>query len=151
MTFAAHGFHHSESRQRIDEGRRPVLGRCPLGQDQTRGASTTRYCVYIAPPAMPTVFPSRACAADDDPAATTVPAPSLPTGSDLSIRAESPARAPAPNDAVTMGRSGVPATVAVVMSAPAMSSAQVRRVDRRGFHADQHLVGGGRGNGDVVQ
>jgi hypothetical protein len=106
--------------------------------------------VYIAQPAIPTVFPSRACAADDDPATTTVPAPSLPTGSGLSIRAESPARAPAPNDAVTMGRSGVPSTVAVVMSAPGMRTPK-SDVDRRGFHAYQHLISGGRWNGDVVQ
>ena len=98
----------------------PSLAVAPAGKTRHAAASTTRYCVYIAPPAIPTVFPSRACAADDDPATTTVPAPSLPTGSGLSIRAESPARAPAPNDAVTMGRSGVPSTVAVVMSAPGM-------------------------------
>ena len=71
---------------------------------------------------MPTVFPSSACAAGDDPAATTVPAPSLPTGSGWSSRAESPLKAPAPNDAVTVGRSGVPATAAVVMSAPAIKT-----------------------------
>ena len=52
----------------------------------------------------------------------TMPAPSVPTGSGLSTRAESPPSAPAPNDAVTVGRSWVPATVAVVMSAPARRS-----------------------------
>src|SRR3984885_1165735 len=98
----------------------PSCAVAPSGKTRQVAASTTRYWVYIAPPAIPTLLPKRACAADDDPAATTVPAPSLPTGSDLSTRAESPPRAPAPNDAVTMGRSGVPATVAVVMSAPAI-------------------------------
>ena len=38
MSFAAHGFQHSECGQRIDEGRCPVLGRCPLGQHQTCGS-----------------------------------------------------------------------------------------------------------------
>ena len=38
MTFAAHGFQHSESRHRIDEGRRPIPRCGPLGQDQTRGS-----------------------------------------------------------------------------------------------------------------
>ena len=102
----------------------PSFAVAPSGKTRHAEASTTRYCVYIAPPAIPTVFPRRACAAGDGPAATTVPAPSLPTGSGLSTRAESPPSAPAPNDAVTMGRSGVPATVAVVMSAPAMRRAK---------------------------
>src|SRR6267142_713750 len=96
----------------------PPLAVAPSGKTRHAEASTTRYCVYIAPPATPTVRPRRACAAGDDPAATTMPAPSLPAGSGLSTRAESPPRTPVPNDAVTMGRSGVPATVAVVMSAP---------------------------------
>ncbi|MDT5081017.1 MAG: hypothetical protein QOJ80_5654 [Mycobacterium sp.] len=50
-----------------------------------------------------------------------VPAPSLPTGRDWSSRADSAPSDPAPNDAVTTGRSGGPATVAVVMSAEATS------------------------------
>src|SRR6202453_5480908 len=97
----------------------PSFAADPSGRTRQAEASIARYCEYIAPPAIPTIFPSRACAAGDDPAATTVPAPSLPAGSDWSTRAESPPSAPAPNEAVTMGRSGVPATVAVVMSAPA--------------------------------
>ena len=38
MAFAAHGFQHSERGHRIDEGRRPVLRRCAVGQDKTRGS-----------------------------------------------------------------------------------------------------------------
>ena len=114
-------------------------------------ASTARYCEYIAPPAIATVFPMRAWAAADDPAATTVPAPSLPTGSDLSSRADSAPRAASAIEAVTTGRSGVPATVAVVMSAPAVEKAQVGRVDRRGFHAHQHFIGAGGWNWNLVQ
>src|SRR6516165_5933230 len=90
------------------------------GRTKQADASTARYCEYIAPPAIATTFPTRAWAAADDPAATTVPAPSLPTGSDLSSRAESAPREAPPTEAVTMGRSGVPATVAVFMSALAM-------------------------------
>ena len=129
----------------------PSLAVAPSGKTRHADASTTRYCEYIAPPAIPTVFPRRACAAADDPAATTVPAPSLPTGSDLSTRADSPPSAPVPNDAVTTGRSGVPATVAVVMSAPAMSRPKSDGLIGDGFHAYQHLVGGGGWNGDLVQ
>src|ERR1700761_3003990 len=81
----------------------------PSGNTRHAPASMARYCVYIPPPAIPTSFPTRACAAEEDPAATTVPAPSLPTGSDLSTRAARPL-----NDftgAVTVGRSGGPDTV----------------------------------------
>src|SRR6516165_2347791 len=92
--------------------------------DSTRHAeaSTARYCAYIPPPAIPTGLPTRACAAEDDPAATTVPAPSLPTGSGLSTRAESAPRVASPTEAATTGRSGVPDTVTVVISALAMRS-----------------------------
>src|SRR6516225_8656541 len=79
----------------------PSRAVAPAGKTRQADASTTRYCVYIAPPAMPTLLPTRACAADDDPAATTVPAPSLPTGSDLSSRADSAPRAASPTEAVT--------------------------------------------------
>ena len=98
----------------------PSLAVAPSGRTKHPEASTARNCEYIAPPAIATVLPMRAWAAEDDPAATTVPAPSFPTGSDLSSRAESAPRAACPTEAVTMGRSGVPATVAVVMSALAM-------------------------------
>ena len=98
----------------------PSLAVTPSGRTRHAEASTARYCVYIPPPAIPTVFPRRACAAEDDPAATTVPAPSLPTGIGLSTRAESPFSTASFNVAVMTGRSDVPATVAVAMSAPAM-------------------------------
>src|SRR3954468_11111213 len=99
----------------------PSVAVAPSGRTRHAEASTALYCEYIAPPASPTVFPTRAWAAEDEPAATTVPAPSLPTGSDLSTRAESAPSEPAANGAVTMGRSGVPDTVAVVISALASS------------------------------
>src|SRR5882757_5939198 len=99
----------------------PSLAVVPSGKTRHAAASTTRYCEYIAPPAMPTVLPRRAWAAGDDPAATTVPAPSLPTGSDLSSRTANAFRAPSPSGAVTTGRSGGPVTVALAMAAPAVS------------------------------
>src|ERR1700758_2240882 len=98
----------------------PSFAVVPSGKTRHAAASTARYCAYIPPPAIPTDLPTRAWAAEDDPAATTVPAPSLPTGSGLSTRAESPSSAASLNVAVTTGRSGVPAVVAVDMSAPAM-------------------------------
>src|SRR6201997_2693451 len=55
----------------------PSLAVAPLGRTRHAAASTVRYWVYIAPPAIATVFPTRAWAAEDDPARTTVPAPSL--------------------------------------------------------------------------
>src|SRR6201998_2900172 len=73
------------------------------GRTRHAEASTARYCVYIAPPAIATVFPTSAWAAEDSPAATTVPAPSLPTGSDLSSRADSPPRVASATEAMTMG------------------------------------------------
>src|ERR1700753_3765041 len=95
----------------------PSLAVAPSGTTTHAEASTPGYWAYIAPPAIPTTFPRRACAAGDDPAATTVPAPSLPTGSDWSTRADSASNTFAPSGAVTIGRSGVPDTVAAVRSA----------------------------------
>src|ERR1700738_3811194 len=97
----------------------PSFAVVPSRNTRPAEAPPARYCVYIAPPAIPTVLPTSAWAAEDDPAATTVPAPSLPTGSGLSTRIERPSSAPAGNVAVTIGRCGVPATAAVAMSAPA--------------------------------
>src|SRR3954464_12177472 len=61
----------------------PSVAVAPSGRTRHAEASTARYCEYIAPPASPTVSPTRGGAGGDEPAATTVPAPSLPTGSDL--------------------------------------------------------------------
>src|SRR5271156_2599086 len=100
----------------------PSLAVVPSGRTRHAAASTARYCAYIEPPAIATVFPRSAWAVEDDPAATPLPAPSLPTGSDLSTRAESARSVSFVSDAVITGRSGVPATCAVVMSAPARRS-----------------------------
>jgi len=61
-------------------------------------------------------------AAAEEPAATTVPAPSLPTGSDSPTLAAAARIAPGLSGAVTTGRSAVPPAVAWVTSAPAKSS-----------------------------
>src|ERR1700753_1094886 len=66
----------------------PSLAVPPSGRARQAETSTARYWEYIAPPAIPTVFPRRAWAAGDAPAATTVPAPSLPTGSGFLTPAE---------------------------------------------------------------
>src|SRR5262245_39954048 len=58
----------------------PSAGVVPSGSTRQLAAFITRYCAYIAPPRMATTFPTRACAAGDDPAPTTTPAPSFPTG-----------------------------------------------------------------------
>lgn len=60
----------------------PSAAVVPAGSSMTSRTFSTRYCVYIAPPIIDTVLPIRAFAASDDPAPITVPAPSLPTGSD---------------------------------------------------------------------
>src|SRR5271166_3074277 len=58
----------------------PSIAVAPAGSSRHSATLTDRYCEYIPPPAAATTLPSRACAAADSPAATTVPAPSLPTG-----------------------------------------------------------------------
>src|SRR5580658_10174545 len=64
----------------------PSDGLVPAGSCRHWLALSVRYCAYISPPRTATVLPTRACAALDDPAFTTTPAPSLPSGSDWSTR-----------------------------------------------------------------
>jgi hypothetical protein len=80
-----------------------------------------RYCEYMAPPRMATVFPISACAAGDSPARTTTPAPSFPTGSDWSRRPAIPFITAGEMLAVTVGLSAGPEALAVVRSAPPKS------------------------------
>ena len=58
----------------------PSAGVVPSGSTRQVTALTHRYCVYMPPPTMATVLPSRAWAAGEVPALTTTPAASLPTG-----------------------------------------------------------------------
>ena len=85
-------------------------------------AAMQRYCAYIAPPMIATVLPSRACAAGEAPAVTTMPAPSLPTGIDWSARPAMAFMNLSGMRAVSTGRAAVPDTCIVLMSAAPNSS-----------------------------
>src|SRR5664279_2058646 len=76
-----------------------------------------RYCAYIDPPNSATVLSLSAWAASEAPAATTTPAPSLPTAMETPRRPAMARMARSGIRAVTTGRSAVPDTVAVLMSA----------------------------------
>ena len=99
----------------------PSAAAVPAGSSRQNATSTARYCPYIAPPAAATVLPTSACAASDEPAATTVPAPSLPTGIDTPTLASIARIAAGGSGAMITGRSGVPVATAAVTSAPASS------------------------------
>src|SRR5882672_9039921 len=96
----------------------PSAGVVPGGNTRHCTALMQRYCEYMAPPRMATVFPISACAAGDAPAWTTTPAPSLPTGSDCSRRPAIAFITAGEMLAVTAGLSAVPDALAVLMSAP---------------------------------
>src|SRR6186713_2131539 len=65
----------------------PSAAVVPAGRGWQSVAFSRRYWAYIEPPTIDTVLPSSAWAASDEPALTTVPAPSLPTGIAWSRRA----------------------------------------------------------------
>src|ERR1700683_4743077 len=88
----------------------PSLGVVPGGRTRHDEAPTARYCEYIEPPATATVRPWSDCASGEGPAATTLPAPSLPTGSDLPTRAARERSAPSTSGAVTTRSLDVPST-----------------------------------------
>src|SRR3954466_2207110 len=95
----------------------PSAGVMPSGSGNTSFAFTQRYWAYIAPPIIATVLPFSACAASDEPALITTPAPSLPTGIDSSNRPAIAFIAPSGTFAVMTGASALPEAFAVVMSA----------------------------------
>ena len=95
----------------------PSAAVIPAGSGVTSRAFSTRNCEYIAPPTPATILPTRACACGDDPAFTTTPAPSLPTGMDSSSRAASAPSTASGTSAVTTGLSFVPPNFAVERSA----------------------------------
>jgi hypothetical protein len=99
----------------------PSAGVVPGGSTRHCTALMVRYCVYMAPPRMATVFPRSACAAGEAPAWTTTPAPSLPTGSDWPTRPLIAFIAAGGMLAVTTGLSAGPEDFAVLMSAPPKS------------------------------
>ncbi len=65
----------------------PSAAVVPGGNTKHWFTLTHRYWEYMAPPSTATFLPISACAAAEDPASVTVPAPSLPTGMEISIRA----------------------------------------------------------------
>src|SRR5262250_2170640 len=91
----------------------------PSGNAMHCDALTQRYCEYIAPPKSATVRPSNACASADDPASTTTPAPSLPTGTEWPTRPATAFMRSFGICAVTRGAVDVPPCRAVLISAPA--------------------------------
>ena len=99
----------------------PSFAEVPSGSGNTCARFSIRYCAYISPPRPATILPSSACAAGEEPAFTTTPAPSLPTGIDWSIRAAIARIAGAGTFAVITGRSLVPDWTAVLISAPPTS------------------------------
>ena len=100
----------------------PSAAVVPAGRGWQSVAFSSRYCAYMPPPIIDTVLPSSACATSDEPALTTVPAPSLPTGIAWSRRAAMKGRACPGTLAVTLVPAPLPAVLAVVMSAGPMSS-----------------------------
>src|SRR2546425_12434178 len=96
----------------------PSAGVVPGGNTRHCTALMQRYCAYIAPPRIATVFPISACAAGDAPAWTTTPAPSLPTGNDCSQRPASAFSTAGERLGVTTGLAVGPEALAVLMSAP---------------------------------
>ena len=80
----------------------PSAALVPAGSGWQSVAFSRRYCAYIPPPTIDTVLPFSACAASDEPALITVPAPSLPTGMASSSRAARKGRDVAGTFAVTL-------------------------------------------------
>ena len=99
----------------------PSAAVVPAGSGWQSCAFSRRYCAYIEPPTIETVLPISFCAASDEPALTTVPAPSLPTASDWSRRALRNGRAAAGTLAVTTVSAPLPFVVAVERSAGPVS------------------------------
>src|SRR5690242_20731362 len=99
----------------------PSIAVMPAGSSRHSATLTDRYWEYIPPPAAATTLPSRARAAADSPAATTVPAPSLPTGMGVPTRPARPRMAASGMGAVTTGRSADPLATAAAISAPPKS------------------------------
>src|SRR3984957_9871328 len=95
----------------------PSAAVVPAGSTMQSDALMVRYWEYIAPPIIETVLPISACAASDDPALTTTPAPSFPTGKDWSSLPAMARIAASGTFAVMTGASLVPDALAVAISA----------------------------------
>ena len=95
----------------------PSRGSVPSGRSRASAARTHRYSAYISPPRMATVRPSRAWASGEAPAATTSPAPSLPTGRAAPARAATARRRDGGMGAERTADSPLPETLAFSKSA----------------------------------
>ena len=123
----------------------------PSSSGKTRFAGTARYCEYMAPPIIPTVRPINACAPGSLPAATTTPAPSLPTGSEAPTRVFTAPMSLSGIVAVITGRSSVPDACAVRHVGNTEQQTEVRRIDRSSLDAHQNLVVFGFGSRNVLE
>ena len=152
VAFAPHRLDHAERGQRIDEAGRafgrasyPAAGAGTAPPARSGTANTSRQ------PGRRPSCRGAACAAAEVPAATTTPAPSLPTGIDWSTRPAMAFMSPAGMLAVTTGlpgRTGLPRGAHVRRPE---QQAEVGRIDRRRLDADQDLVGTGLWDRDARQ
>jgi hypothetical protein len=119
----------------------------PSGRTRHCWASMQHYCAYMAPPRMPTTFPSSACAPVDVPVATTTPSPFIPGGNrQLEAtssglhglwRQQRPPRRPC-RLRLTGQRSQI---------STGEHDAQIGGIDGRRFYPHDHIVGPGRRQG----
>jgi len=100
----------------------PSSALVPAGRTRQSAALDLRYCAYIAPAKIDTVFPSSAWASGDAPAFVTTPAPSLPTAIDLPTRPANARNAAGAIGADTTFCVPAPDAVAAVRSAAASKS-----------------------------
>jgi hypothetical protein len=90
----------------------PSTALAPSGNGRHIPGAARQYSPYVAPPTNPTVRPSSASASGDVPAATTTPAPSLPTVIVLPTRAARERMTASAIGAVTVGSSTDPPATA---------------------------------------
>jgi len=119
----------------------PSAARVPSGNSRHPIASARRYCAYMPPPATATILPSSACAAGEEPAATTVPCALVAGRQRLAGPCRGGPHRPGrqrrgDHRPVRRARRRRPGS----RPAPAMSRAEVGRVDRGRLDADDHLV-----------
>ena len=151
MPFATHGFQHSEGGQRIDEGRRPILRGCSVRQVKTRGGVDRSVLGVHAAAGDPHRLAEqglgccrRPCR--DDSARRLVAHRKRLVDSRRKPFQGAFAQCRGDDGVFRRARHRCGGHVGA-----GNENAQVRRVDRRGFHADQHLIGGRGWNRDVVQ
>ena len=116
-----------------------------LGQRQAHPGEARQYSPYVAPPRNPTVRPSSASASADSPAATTTPAPSLPTAIAWPTRAARAGITGSGIGAVTVGSSSEPPATACERSAIASNNA--RSEDLTGAASTRTSTSRGPGRG----